>query len=198
MSDQECKPTSAVFGGTPKPGQVWMSYSFARDWLRDATDAAQASDGNNSKRQEILLAVTFAESFLFEWVRDTVLSAQRLSWDKVEEYFPKDDRRGIAERWKTVAKQLAGDKLIAHIPNFGDQSWEEFRLVVDYRNAFVHAGASRPERPNAKDVGDISPSKGTLQQIAHGWARAAILAEALKLCEASKLPTPPWLPDERA
>ena len=51
---------------------IWQAYSWARDWFDDAFNETRVSD-HRSRRREILFSVCFAESYLFEWVRDEVL-----------------------------------------------------------------------------------------------------------------------------
>src|SRR5262245_27537886 len=69
--------------------------SYARGWYEDArTQAALQEDG--SKRREIIFACCFAESYLVEWVRDSVLKEV----SALAKFFPKGVRRGIRQRWK--------------------------------------------------------------------------------------------------
>ena len=58
--------------GTPT---IWQAYSWARDWFDDASIQTRLSD-HRSWRREILFSVCFAESYLFEWVRDDVLKGR--------------------------------------------------------------------------------------------------------------------------
>ena len=66
-------PSAEQFGNIT----VWLTYNWAPEWLADAHMAAQtttvAEDRKHSRRREILFAACFAESYLFEWVRDEVL-----------------------------------------------------------------------------------------------------------------------------
>jgi hypothetical protein len=52
---------------------LWVTYSFASDWLSDAKSEAATPLSAASRRREVLFAVCFAESYLYEWVRDRVL-----------------------------------------------------------------------------------------------------------------------------
>jgi hypothetical protein len=53
--------------------QIVKVTRFAPDWLRDARSEAMLLEDIDSRRREIVFAVCFIESYLFEWVRDDVL-----------------------------------------------------------------------------------------------------------------------------
>jgi hypothetical protein len=69
---------------------AWKSYSFAPEWFADASREAgvEGSPGlerRGARRREVLFAVCAAESYVFEWVRDTVLNRD---FEKLKKYFP--------------------------------------------------------------------------------------------------------------
>jgi hypothetical protein len=75
-----------VSGGTPT---IWLTYPFAKEWFEDALHEAKTGIDHNARRREIVFAVCFAESYLFEWVRDQVLDRkdrQKLVTD-LNQYF---------------------------------------------------------------------------------------------------------------
>ncbi len=83
--------------------KAWRSYSFAPDWFADASREAK-DKGRGPRRREILFAVCAAESYVLEWVRDTVLRQQDL--EKLEEFFPAYDTRGVRDKLKEIPKKL--------------------------------------------------------------------------------------------
>ena len=63
---------------------IWQSCSWARDWFDDAFDAAKQAD-HRARRREIIFSVCFAETYLFECVRDEIL---KRDFVKLATYFP--------------------------------------------------------------------------------------------------------------
>jgi hypothetical protein len=102
---------------------VWNRYSFAPEWFKDALSEARTGQDHHSRRREILFAVCFVESYLFEWVRDEALNRE---FDQLNKYFPPGDRRGICERWKAVTKQLEKNKKVPKAPSFGYSDWNDW------------------------------------------------------------------------
>jgi len=64
--------------------QIVKVTRFAPDWLRDARSEAMLLEDIDSRRREIVFAVCFIESYLFEWVRDDVLCR---NYPEIEQYF---------------------------------------------------------------------------------------------------------------
>lgn len=118
---------------------IAMAAHFAEQWLDDLLKEAN-TDGRNARRREILFAVTFAETFLFEWVRDHICK----SWRDTFKYFPDDDRRSVSERWKGVTKDLKNDNLIKGTPDIGTMFWSDWKVLVTQRNYLVHGHYSKP------------------------------------------------------
>jgi hypothetical protein len=171
---------------------VWNSYSFAPEWFKDALHEARTGQDHHSRRREILFAVCFVESYLFEWVRDEVLSRE---FDQLSEYFPPKDKRGIRERWKEVIKKLKKDNRIPEAPGFGYSDWNNFVELVKYRNGLVHAGASRPETnsPRSQAYVPPKPSKTALDRLQAGWAVSVVVELVRNLHKAVRTPAPQWL-----
>jgi hypothetical protein len=173
----------------------WNSYSFAPEWFKDALSEARTSQDHHSHRREILFAVCFVESYLFEWVRDEVLSRE---FNELGKYFFHPGKPpGIRERWKTVIKQLEGNKKILKAPSFGYSDWNDFVKLVNYRNGLVHARASRPETnsPISQAYAPPEPSKTELGQLQAGWAVSVVVALVRHLHDAVGTPAPDWLAD---
>jgi len=172
---------------------VWLTYSFAPEWFHDALREAQTGHDHDSRRREILFAVCFAESYLFECVRDEVL---KRDYDGLLEYFPVPHKgRGVRRRWKEVLKQLLENGKIREAPDLGGRHEQEWKRLVDYRDGLVHARASRPQttaRPNERMP---VPSKTDLDRLAAGWALRIVIDRVRRLHEAVNTPVPEWLVD---
>jgi len=168
----------------------WLTYSFAPEWFEDALKEAQTGRDHHSRRREILYAVCCVESYLFEWVRDEVLSRK---FDELTQYFPYGDRRGILDRWKKVIKALQKDNRIRKAPDFGLSYWNDFRKLVEYRDGLVHGKPSRPETSSLRDEQKPVPSKTMLDQLPSGWAVRVVVGVIRRLHEAVGTSTPSWL-----
>ncbi len=121
--------------------KAWKSYSFAPEWFADASREAK-DEGRGARRREILFAVCAAESYVFEWVRDTVLNHD---FKKLDKYFP------------------AGQTC-------GGPEWNDFRDVVHNRDGLVHAAASRPETDGQPEKEKPVPAASDLDAQPPGWA----------------------------
>jgi hypothetical protein len=168
---------------------VWRTYSFAPEWFRDAKEEA-SRPGPNARRREIVMAACAAESYLLEWVRDSVLQRDFRS---VENYFPPSDRRGILDKWKEVPKKLNREGLIPKAPDLGSATWVEFRRLVEFRNGLIHASSSRPETDNLPTASIPYPSKSDLDGLEAGWATRAVFHLIVELNTAAATRTPAWL-----
>jgi len=179
-------PSAEAFG-TPT---IWLTYSFAPEWLNDALCEARTGRGHDARRREIVFAVCFAESYLVEWVRDQVLN-QDLG--RLSEFFPPGERRGVAEKWKDVPKALLDASLIKAVPDLGQLYWREWLKLVDMRNGLVHAKASRPHTGSQKSGDGPYPPKGDLDKLEPGWAARVVVKLVRELHSAVGIPTPVWL-----
>jgi hypothetical protein len=159
---------------------IWRNASFAADWYEDALEEARAGGTfKKNVRREIIFAVCAAESYLFEWVRDRVLSRD---FAKVENFFPPGEKRPVQDRWKDVLKQLEQDRLITKSPSFDTQVWGDFTTLVRYRHDIVHANVSRPSH-DEHDSFHVVP----------GWATNVVFELISNLHEAVGTPPPKWL-----
>ncbi len=137
------------------------------------------------------LQSVFAESYLFEFVRDHLFSGH---YEALLEYFPHDDRRGIRDRWKEVLKELFEDSLIKAVPDFcRDPSWQRFVVLVKYRDGLIHAKASRPATSDQKDEEKPLPSPEDLDRLPAGWAVKVVVELVKNLHRHAEIPTPAWL-----
>jgi hypothetical protein len=173
--------------GTP---QVWQYSSFARHWYADALREAGTGNDFNARRREIVFAVCFVESYLFEWVRDEAL---KRDFQQVRDYLPADDRRGIPRRWKEVVKQLGENGSVRATPDFGLPYWEDFQKLIKYRDGLVHASASRPESAGVPDEERPMPPRDDLNTMPPGWP-VRIVRELVTRLHATVGTAPPdWL-----
>jgi len=179
-------PSAEAFGAN----KVWLTYSFAPEWFKDALNEARTGSDHHSRRREILFAVCCVESYLFEWTRDEVLNRK---FDELKKYFPYRDRQGIPDRWKKVIKDLKKDNRISKSPDFKDERWQKFKKLVKYRNGLVHGSPSRPETSPLGDNQKPVPSKTMLEQLEAGWAVKIVIQLIRHLHEAVGTSTPQWL-----
>lgn len=195
MSEEPHRENTSITPHTGELGLVggmvtlWRSALFARGWFEDAKREA-AQTGVDPRRREILFAVCFAESYLVEWVRDDVLQRK---FDRLKEYFPLYDTRGVTDRWKDVPKLLLAQRLIQAIPDYGRQTWADFRKLVDYRNGLVHADASRPQADNTPPEAAPSPSPDDLARMEPGWPTRVVVALVRELHAKAGTKQPEWI-----
>ena len=158
--------------------------------LADALREAPIGGDLHARRREIVFAVCFAESYLFEWVRDQVLGGD---FHRLAIYLPSGDKRGIRQRWKEVVKRLRDEQIIPASPDFGLPYWEHFDQLVDYRDGLVHAGASRPTSSARPMQEGAVPSVEALQTMPRGWPVRVVVELVRRLHAAVGSATPAWL-----
>jgi len=168
---------------------LWSTYSFSPEWFRDASDEA-SKPGHEARRREILFVVCAAESYIFEWVRDTVLNHD---FNVLTKYFPPDGRRGVLEKFRDIPKQLANDNRVAAPLNCGGHEWVDFRQVVTFRDGLVHASASRPETAGPVQKSRPVPSKADLDSFPQGRALKVVRTLLKKLHVDTNTQQPSWL-----
>lgn len=180
---------SASAVGTPT---IWLSYSFAPEWFNDAWTEARTGTDHHARRREIIFAVCCAESYLVEWIRDEVL---KRDFNRLNQFFPPGERRGVAEKWKEVPKALLDAGLIAAVPDLGRSYWQDWLDLVDLRNGLIHARASCPETNSQPADKKTVPSKGDLDKLTPGWAVKVVAILVRELHAAVSTPAPAWLVD---
>lgn len=206
MADEcESEPNPKVVGPDGMPGEfyvsyaptVWLTANFAPRWYADAKNEANQT-GDDARRREIVFAVAFVESYLFEWVRDVVLSGE---FAKLNDYFPPGETRPVRDRVKDVLADLARDNELKQKPDWRQPEfrWSDFCLLVDFRNGLVHGAASRPDTAGLPKGEKPNPGSIELQEINPGWPTKVahdLFSSLLKLY-GRELPT--WLidPDPR-
>jgi hypothetical protein len=186
--DTKIEPSVGRVSVTEFNPTVGLAASFASEWYADSLNAADVS-GTTMRRHEIVFAVCTVESYLFEWVRDTVLAKD---YDLLTEYFPQGEKRGIRKRWKCTLKALYRDRRISCLPPFNTEAWSDFTSLLDLRDGLVHAGASRPDISQSAKQKPI-PAVGALNDIQPGWACLVVEALIRELHSALGTTPPPWL-----
>ncbi len=157
---------------TLQPPTAWQASNFAEAWLRDAVEQT-LTDDVNARRKEIIFAVCFAESYLFEWAR------MRLMPTEVNKYFPTDShdskyRRSLLKKWVEVPRELASDGIIRERPTLDvSDLWR----LVNYRNGLVHAEASRQEPIGGPPIESKAfPTTSDLAELEPGWATGIVVS----------------------
>jgi hypothetical protein len=125
-------------------------------------------------------------------VRDEVL---RRDFNRLNQFFPPGERRGVAEKWKEVPKALLEAGLISAALNLGRSYWQDWLDLVDLRNGLMHARASRPETHSQPVSERPVPSKGDLDKLTPGWAVKVVVTLVRELHAAVSTLTPAWLVD---
>lgn len=179
-------PSEEAFG-TPI---LWDSFSFALEWFSDALNEARRKNNHQARRREIVFAVCFAESYLFEWVRDEVLHRD---FKSLNQFFLPGEQRGAAKKWKDVPKALLAAGPIKDVPNLGQPWWEDWLNLVDMRNGLIHARASRPGTSSQPESERPFPSKSDLDGLNPGWAVNVVVKLARELHAAVGTSAPRWL-----
>jgi len=167
------------------------TFTYGPEWFSDASREARTT-GHSARRREILFAVCAAESALFEWVRDTVLHRDFVALAK---FFPTRRKRGVAEKFRDIPKELVQQGCIATAFDCGGSEFSEFRRLVDYRDGLVHALASRPDRVDLPREQKPVPTKDELDALPPGWALTVVRALLKKLHDDTGTDAPAWLED---
>jgi hypothetical protein len=168
---------------------VWRSFSFAPEWFADAEVEAGLT-GHRPRRREILFSVCAAESYIFEWVRDTALNHD---FSLLATYFPPDSRRGVKEKFREIPKALHKDGRIKSPLDCGGPEYADFYKLVDVRDGLVHASASRPETSGQRAEERPVPSKDELESLQAGWALGVVRTILEKLHNDTATTRPAWL-----
>ena len=156
------------------PATLWVSDNYAEDWYGDAVAEARSGGDHHARRREVIFAVCFAESFIFEWAR------RKLQIKEIDEYFPPKKRRKLLDKWKKVLKKLHQARKIKVQPSLNLSRLAE---LLRYRHGLIHASASRPatdrQPPNTKPF----PRKKDLKALRAGWATSIVFDLVSELCD---------------
>lgn len=164
--------------------QLWQ------DWFNDARWEAEnplAIDNYQYRRREVIFAVCFAETYLFEWT----LLALGLDGEKLMRYFPKGDLRGVTARWVEVPAALRQDGLLkADLPVN-----EEWQTLIGIRNGLTHSKASWPEVVFGRPARHPKPRPVLLELGARapGWALGVARERVQCLHTAAGTSVPEWI-----
>jgi len=203
MSEKDLK--ASVFDGAKASDgltlRLWITANLARSWYNDAmsevngTLAAGGSTHRDRVRREILFAVCLAETYLFEWVRDSVL---KHDYEKLNQYFPPIERKRpkmpVREKWRELPKQLVSNGLLSTLPRWTAEQDMAWKRLVDYRNGLVHARASRPDTKGLGNGENPIPGPDELDQVVkRGWALGVVIDRIRGLHQAAGTELPSWL-----
>jgi hypothetical protein len=172
------------------PPKAVIKQHFSEAWYRDACRETLSSRDKDARRREILFAVCFAETYLFEWVRDDLLTGGHKD---LTEYFPTIKKRGVREKWKSVPKQLQSDNVIDSVPDLSGSFWKEFCDLVDLRDGLVHARASRPSISGQEPNEEPWPSENLLVEMEAGWPTKVVFNLVECFHNHANKPIPTWL-----
>jgi hypothetical protein len=184
MNDKEA-PEEFNLGETAK---IWAAAVLAPAWYEDALREAAIRDWG-ARRREIILSVCFAETYLYEFVRDTFIQQP----NEIYEFFPIDDRRGVYDRWRDVSNKLLEDKKLVRRPDYGAPHGTQWCRLLDFRDGLVHANASRPESGDYDLPLPPEPRIQDLRELPKGWAIDTAVERVVRLHQASKQPIPSWI-----
>jgi hypothetical protein len=178
--------------GTPT---IWLTYPFAKEWFEDALHEARTGTDHNARRREIVFAVCFAESYLFEWMRDQVLDRQDFQKlvTGLNQYFPPGKGQSVIDKWKHIPNRLMSAGLVPAAPDLSQSYWEHFTKLVAMRNGLVHARSSRPETTQLPEREKPLPSKGDLDKLPAGWATKIVVTLVKELHKAVGTSEPDYL-----
>ena len=173
----------------------------ARRWYEDAVaEVSSTSDNRDSRRREIVFAVSGADSYLFEWVRDNIGEWQRLhgptefgTWGMFFLLFPERDMRAINQRWTEVAKDLHQYGYIPLRPDFGGPHGEEWKTLLAWRSGLIHGKVSRPDAANLEPEQLAVPARDELRECKPGWAVQIATERIRRLHVAAGTDPPDWL-----
>jgi hypothetical protein len=184
-----------VRASVPAP-TVWLTYSWAPIWFGDALDEARSTppEGQvaHTRGREILFATCFVESYLLEWVRDSVL---RRDYRELVQYFPPGRKWDFFHKWADIPKQLRRDGLIPAVPLVGDRHGEDWNRLKDYRDGLVHARSSRPQTSAQPKGEEPHPAVDELLELPAGWALGVVIERVRSLHRAAGTDPPSWLTD---
>ncbi len=173
----------------------FVAASYAPAWLADALKEVRLrvseTGDSDARRREIVFAVAFAESYLFEWVRDDVLHS---NWDELRTYFPHKSRLTVHAKWKKIPRLLLADGRIRDAPDPSKQQRKEWNSLVTFRDGLLHAVASfPPPAPGSARSTAPEPSKEDIEDMKPGWALRVVLEHVVELHHKSHTPVPEWL-----
>jgi hypothetical protein len=169
---------------------IMMTSSYSRDWFDYAIHEAKAGSKPHSLRKEILFAVCFAETYLFEWIRDDVLKGD---YEKLIKYFPSGEKRGVKDKWKDIPKQLYKDGLIAALPDNSGVERKSFMDLIAMRDGLVHARTSRPEKTLQPEEEKPFPRQQDLEKYSPGEPTKVVISLIKKLHQDIGTSVPNWM-----
>lgn len=187
--DQIIKATSIVSQEKIGAPQFWHTASFGQAWLKD-TYLESKVDGLDHRRKEVICAVCFLETFLFEWVRDEIL---KKDYKALDTFFPPGRAMGISGKCNRVFRDLLKENKIKEIPNWGTAPWANFKRLVAIRDALIHAAVSRPFQDDDSATEEKLPEVSNFIGLEAGWALNVVTTLAVEFYKAAHMDVAPWL-----
>ena len=188
--DISASPSSGAIKITTYAPTVWITANLARAWFNDAMNEVRAGPGQSERRREIVFSVAFAESYLLEWIRDSILKSD---FEKLKLYFPPGSHRGVKDKWKEIPKKLHQDGLLPGVPDLSRRFWSDWITLVNYRDGLIHARASRPSTSSLPKYEKPVPDGVTLSEIEPGWPIGVTVNMIKEFLRDANLVVPEWL-----
>jgi len=171
------------------PPALWFKYPFSKDWFEDALSEARSGFGRNARRREIIFAVAFAESYWVEWVRDEIFKGDL---DKVIDRLA-GKKISAEDKWKKLTKELMDENLLKGIPELKTKFWQEWKLLIDYRDGLVHGVSSLPECADNPRGKKPFPAVNVLDTMEPGWPTKVTINLVKEFHSAAGTDPPTWL-----
>jgi hypothetical protein len=147
---------------------LWISENFSAAWFNDALKESKIINDQNARRREIIFAVCFSETYLFEWTRNIVGVRNILNYFPVtQKQDKKRHKRSLLRSWQEIPQELFNDTMIQSNPKI---NLRELNKLINYRNGFIHAHASRPITENLPEEEKPCPTKAEVEGLPSGWA----------------------------
>ncbi|MFW6116639.1 MAG: hypothetical protein ACOC6F_02835 [bacterium] len=183
-----------VVGSFTAAAYILVEANLAKEWFGDAVGEAkrETEDALGSIRREIVFAVCFAESYIFEWAREVAGPTEVIEHFRFEEPF-----ETVKEKWKGVPVRLhdAGLTATKSEPSI---DWGQMGEVTKYRDGLVHGAASIPAGLTSEEgeAPEPKPALSELRRRGRGWALAAVLNVVGQLHQQTNTPLPEYLKDD--
>ena len=146
-----------------------VAANYAEDWYADALAEVNDSENKKNKRREIVFAVCFLESYIYEWVRNygTNYLAKYFT-DTAKNFDGEFYTNGLKNKWKYIPPEIANE--------LGEAKDIKLDLsglgrLIKLRNGFIHAKASKLYNSSTKKKDQPVPTQEELDNnINSGWA----------------------------
>lgn len=184
---------ATVVGTITASAYIVAEANLAKEWFADMVREAerQTEDIVGAIRREIVFAVCFAESYIFEWAREVAGSHEVIKYFKFREPF-----EDVKQKWKTVPAELH-EKGLIDTESEPSIDWGQMGEVTKYRHGLVHGAASIPSglKTEEDEPPQPMPTLSHLRRRGQRWALAAVLKVVEQLHRETDTPLPEYLED---